>query len=63
MASANSGLQRVMSDVFETEQEAAAEALRPMVGEERRIGVAEMQMAVGAGREAKDGIGHSPVLA
>jgi hypothetical protein len=48
-------------DVFETQQEGAAETLRPEIGKQRRVRVAQMQMAIGARREAQDRRRHGPL--
>ena len=46
-------------DVFEPQQELSAELPGPELGEQRRIGVAEMQIAVRARRKTKDGHSRS----
>jgi hypothetical protein len=40
--------------IFDAQQEFSAQALGPMGGEERRIGMPQMQPAIGAWREAED---------
>ena len=45
-------------DVFDAQQEPAAQRFGPMRREQRRIGVAQMQQAIGARGEAEDGFQH-----
>ena len=45
-------------DVLDAQQQPSAGLPRHVGVEQRRIGVAEMQFAIGAWREAEDGLGH-----
>ena len=52
MPASNSGRQRLVVDVLDAQQETAAAGMRALVGDQRGIGVAEMQVAGRARREA-----------
>ena len=58
MPCSNSGVQRVEVDVLDAQQEAPVRARRPFAVEQWPTGMAEMQLAVGARREAEDRLAH-----
>ena len=58
MPASNSGVQRVEVDVLDAQQEPAAGLRGHPLVEQRRIGMAEMQVAIRARREAEDGPVH-----